>query len=80
VKLGLVALQCQHVVAPALHNLRGNVLLASRGVDRDDSVLHVDNVQQFWDRGNLVGFLLGRHLPQGDAVVRGPGAHEVHRS
>ena len=77
VQLALVFLHRQHIVSPALGDLLGDLSLAAHGVDGDDAAIQVQHLQQLGNGGDLVGFLVGLHLAQGQVLLGGPGADPV---
>jgi len=76
---GLIVLDRQDVVARAFHDGRGDLLLAAQGVDGDDLLAQVEQLQQLRDSRDLIGLGLDRDLPQGQAGLAGPGADDVQR-
>lgn len=77
VEAGLVGLHDQDVVGPLPHDLLGDLSLAAHGVQGDDAALQIQDLQQFWDGGDLVALAIHGPLAQHQPVGRGEGAHQV---
>jgi hypothetical protein len=77
---GLIALEGQDIVRPLLHNLLGNGALTPHGVDRHHTPLERQEVQEFRNRGDLVGFCVHLPLPQHDPIGSRPGTDHVNRA
>ncbi|CAE6866812.1 hypothetical protein R75461_08328 [Paraburkholderia nemoris] len=60
----LIALACQHIARPCLHDAFGDVTLTTHRIDGDDRSLEQQRVEQFRDRRDLVGFFRCTHLTQ----------------
>jgi hypothetical protein len=75
----MVVLHAQHVVAVTGADLVSDRGLRTHGVDGHDAILDVERAQQLRDRGDFIGFLGGRRLPQHNANVGREGAHHVQR-
>src|SRR5579875_475533 len=73
----LIVLHGQYVIAAASHNLGRNGFLAAHRIDRYQRSLHVQQLQQTGDGLDLVGFLVGGHLAQGQVGLDRPGADQV---
>ena len=69
----LVLLDGQDVVGFGLTDLLGDLLLAAHRIDRDQCPGDLQQLQQFRNRRDLVGFLLDHDLTQRQLVLRGPG-------
>lgn len=78
-ELAVVPPERQHVVALARHDLGGDLFLTAHRVDRHDRLFQVENLQQLRDGRDLVRLLVGGDLPERDAAIRRPGAHDVQR-
>lgn len=78
--VSLIAFERQHILPAAVDDLPGNVLLTAGRVDGHDGVLHVQVLQQGWNRRDFVGFLLRGQLPQADSKLDRPGADEEQRA
>ena len=75
----LIILDRQQVVPTALENLLGNRGLTADGIDRDDTSLERQRIEQGLDRGNLVALAARMLLGQTQAAGRGVGADRVQR-
>ncbi len=78
-QLRMIVLHAQHVVALTLADLVGNRRLRAHRIDGHDAVFDVERAQQLRDRGDLVGLLGGRRLPEHDAHFGREGADHVQR-
>src|SRR3990172_18186 len=58
----LIVFDRQTIVAVSRDDLRGDILLAAHGVNRDDRTLQGQSGQKFWDGGDLIGFAIDRAL------------------
>ena len=56
-ELSLILLHRQHVIGPAVHDLLGNLPLATHGVNGHDAALQIQQVQQLGNGGDLIGLL-----------------------
>lgn len=73
----LIAFQAQHVVAALANDLFGDFLLTTHGIDGDDGAGNIQALQELGNGGDFVGFVVDFHLPQHQAIVLGPRAHQV---
>ena len=76
-ELWLIVLDRNDAVTAAGDDLLDDVFLAAHRVDRDERVGQVDLIQELRDGRDLVGFGVGGHLTQRDALLAGPGADDV---
>ncbi len=74
---GVIVAQAQHVIGLLLDDLRGNALLTSGSVDGNHCALEVQQLQQFWYRGDLVALGCGGHLTKQELIVSDPRVHHV---
>src|SRR5262249_54224241 len=74
---GLVALDLQQIIRPAAADRLGDVRLATQGIDRYQRPLQFQQAQQLGDGGDLVGLVLDRDLPQGQAVGPDPATDQM---
>src|SRR3954471_2830581 len=65
----VIGLETQQVVGPARQDLLGDGGLAAHGVQRHDAVLQRKLIQQFRDRGDLVGRLMDATLARHEALL-----------
>ena len=72
-----VLLQRHAVIATPVADRAGDVGLCPHGIHGDQSTLQIEMLQQQRNRGDLVGFLLGRLLPEHDPLPCRPGGHEA---
>ena len=79
IQVGLILLDGQDIVGLLLAHLRGDLLLTTHGVDRDDRPGQLQDLQQLGDGGDLVALVVHRDLAQDQAVLGGPGADQVQR-
>ena len=83
IKCRLITFDGDHEFPFLRRDLFGDILLANphsyyeRGIDRHDGVFNVDLIQQFRDRGDLVGLFFGGHLPQGNMTFRDPRTDQM---
>ena len=60
---GLVVFDREEVIGTLAHDLLCNRGLATHSVEGHDRTTDLQQAQQLGDRGDLVGFLRGGHLP-----------------
>ena len=78
---GLVILDAQHIIGPALHNLHGDIALAAHRINGDHAPLGVQCFQQFCNRCDLVAFLSAvLDLPQRESRRGAPRRYQVNRA
>ena len=73
----MIVLDGQHLVAALLDNRSGDVCLAAGRVDSHNLVLQVEQLQQMWDSGDLMGLGIHGDLPQGQAGLTGSGTDDL---
>ncbi len=66
----LVLLDRQQVVRSSLDYSLGDLSLAAHRVDREQTTLELENSQQGWDGGDLVGLAIGSELPEYQGIGR----------
>src|SRR4051812_34466669 len=77
VRQRMISLERQQVVASARQDLFGDRGLAAHRIQRHDAVLQGELVQQRRNGGNLVRLAIDAALAQHQALLTGPGAHQV---
>ncbi len=77
VQLTLVLLHRQHIVGTTICDLLRNLSLAAHGVDSYDTAIQLQHLQQLRNGSDLIGFLVGLDLTQGQALLGGPGADHM---
>ena len=76
-EMRLVLLDRQHVLAPLANDPGGDLLLAAHGVEGHHGSIEIQQLQQFRNRGDLVGFGVRRHLAERHVILHRPGADHV---
>jgi len=64
VQARLIAFEGEHVIGALVDDALGDLFLCPHRIDRDDRALEIEHVQEFRDRGGLVGFSVDRALRQ----------------
>src|SRR3954470_7750972 len=77
VRQRMITLERQQVVASARQDLFGGRGLAAHRIQRHDAVLQGELVQQRRNGGDLVRLTIDAALAQHQALLTGPGAHQV---
>src|SRR5262249_36893055 len=67
------------VSAAAVHDLLGDLFLATHGVNGHQSAVEVQQLQQLGNGRDFVGLLVQRDLPQGQLGLAGPSADDMQR-
>ncbi len=75
-----IALERQHIVGFAVHDLCRNRFLGAHRIDSDDRALDVHESQKLGNCRDFVRFLRAGDLAQRQAEVAGPNAHRVQRA
>ncbi len=75
--LALIVFDGNHEVAFLGHDLLGDRLLAADGVNGHDRVGEVPSRQQFGNRRDLVGLVVGGDLTEREPLLAGPRADDV---
>jgi hypothetical protein len=73
----LVAFDRQHIVAALVDDLRRDGFLRAHRIDADDRIFDIYQVQQQWDRRDLVGLFRRRYLAQSQPLLAGPDTHQM---
>ena len=73
----VIGLQSQQIVAPACQDPLGDRGLTPHSVQRHDAVLQGELIQQRRNGGDLVGLAINAALAKHQALLTGPGAHQV---
>src|SRR3954463_3574400 len=76
----VIGLQRQQVVGTLRPDPRGDVLLASHGVERHDGALEMQGVEQLGDGGNLVRLAVDLALTEHQSSITGPGTNQMQRA
>lgn len=79
VRRGMIVFDCEQIVATFLDDLFSNRLSASHGVERDDRIEHVDQIEQIGNRCDFVGFSVGLGLGKRDSIFGRPNAGDMNR-
>ena len=74
---GLIILDHQHIVGLLFDNHLGNGLLATQGVDGDNTAFEQAGIEQLRNGRDFVRFFRGLHLPQRDPEFVGESGHPV---
>src|SRR5215216_2846148 len=75
----LIALERQHIGAALIGDRSGDLALTGHGVGRDSHAGEAKHLEQLRDRGDLVGLVPHRHLPQHEALLGRPGRDQMQR-
>ncbi len=73
----VIAFQGKDVICPLLYDLRCDLGLTAHRINGHNTAFDRQNIKQFRNRRNLVGFLSGLHLPQYQMILSCPGADHV---
>jgi len=72
-EIPLIALKGKNIVGALIDYLPGNFLLAPHGVSGHHTTIDVENLEQFRDGCNLIGFILRFYLTQDQPMANRPG-------
>ena len=78
-ELLLISLQRDRVVGALLHDLLHDLPLTPHRVDGDDGALQFEQIEQLWNRRDLVRLFGRRDLAEQHPVLRSPRVHEMQR-
>ena len=79
-EVALVAFEPQHIFPALGDDLFSDGVLAAHRIDGHDAPLEFKQLQQLWDRCDLVGLFLRRFLAQNEPIGTRPSADHVQRS
>ena len=79
VELGLVLLERQNIVSSLLYDRRRYLLLTPHCVNGHCAARHVQSLEQFGNRCDLVGVIVYLDLTENQAIGGCPRAHHVDR-
>ena len=77
-QLALIALQTQHVVSMVVPNLLGDPLLTTHRINGDNTAIDTQQVEQFGNSRDFVGFGIDFALAQTYPIGGRPGIHQVN--
>jgi len=77
--LPLVRLERHQIIRPSLEDSGGDRPLAAHRIQGDDRPLDVQHVEQFRDRGDLVGFVADLTLAKDQPTLTSPRADDMKR-
>ena len=78
VECGLISLHRKTVIGLQIDNRRSNFRLTSHGVNRNQSAVDLNQLQQFWNRSDLIALRVRDHLSKADMIHCGPRTHHVN--
>src|SRR5579859_5915354 len=73
----VIAFDDQSVIAAALDDLRGDFFLTAHGIDRHQSTVKVQQLQEQRNRRDFIGFGSDGDLAEAEVLSAGPGADQV---
>ncbi len=77
-QLSLIAFDPQNINAALVYNLLRNFSLTSHRINGHNAVRQNQCFQQGWHSADLVGMLIGFHLPEDETRFAGPGADHIN--
>src|SRR4051794_27097921 len=78
--MAVIGLQRQEIVGALRPDPRGNVLLASHRIERHDSAVEMQGIEQLGDSGDLVRLAVDLALAEHQSLITGPGTDQMQRS
>lgn len=73
----LVALQRQDILTTLANDLFGNRRLAPERINRNRTAMEFEQRKQLWNGGDLVRFVVDRHLSEHQTILGSPSADEM---
>lgn len=79
VEMTLIAFQSQDVIGLFFDNALGDFFLASKRINRDDTIGQIERIDEFWNCRDLIRFLGNVQLTEHHAIGCRPRAHHMNR-